>query len=566
MAVRFFSEPMMNELGVSLVGQNHLMEATLSEVQRRASLIHSDLHALLLAESLVAEETVLHELSGLSGIPFRRVTEFKITAAAVAAVPARTALHYNVAPVAIEEQSVTLATSRVPDAAMEASLQSLLNCSVSWVLSTRLDVEETLKHLYGLGAQAVHRIVGTLDGRGRDASQDTVDVSDLVEEFIREAVHAKASDIHLHVEADDDTLRMRFRVDGVLHAVPLPPGIQRLQKAILSCIKVMAHLNISEKRQPQDGRIDMRIGPADYDLRVSVLPAISGEAINIRILDRETALLSLQELGLQPSHIAVLSDMVALPHGIVLLTGPTGSGKTTSLYALLASLKDTSRSIITLEDPVEYKVSGVVQIQANPKIQLDFASGLRSILRHDPDVILVGEISDAETAEIAIRAALTGHLVLSTLHTNDSVGAIIRLVDMGIEPYLVASALHGAVAQRLIRKICLSCRREVPLDDVVRAEVSRLLPEYPSPLRAFKGDGCPDCKFTGYKGRCAIIEIMTVTDAIRRLIVRGADKESVQKAALDSGMRTLRHSGWQLVLDGVASVEDVFRLSGKVGR
>jgi type IV pilus assembly protein PilB len=555
------SEQLMEQLGEQLVRSGDLTDSRLKELLQRAVLIRSPLDEVLLAEGVLSEARILETLANLVNIPFRRIIDFRPSPETVEAVPVRTSLYYHI--IAIEKQGdrLTLAASRVPTSTERNNLESLLNVRLEWVLCLRRDIEEAIKHFYGLGAGTLQNILSQQGKNGMAAmklpGEDNVDPSSLVREYIEEAIRMRASDIHLDPEAG--ALRLRFRVDGVMQDVHLPPGIQAIQRSLISCIKIMAQLDISERRIPQEGRMRIVVDTCDYDLRVSILPAAHGESINIRVLNRATSLISMTELGMQGDQVANMESLVHLPHGLVLFTGPTGSGKTTSLYSVLATIRRETLNIVTLEDPVEYEMDGITQIQINPALKLTFASGLRSVLRHDPDVILVGEIRDTDTADIAIRSAMTGHLVFSTLHTNSAASTPARLIDMGVEPYLVGFATEGIVAQRLIRRICNSCRSPIEVSTHIRHELERL---GAGSAQVFTGRGCPVCKYTGYMGRSAILEVLTVTDAIRRVIVQGADSALIQKESIRQGMSTLRDNGWRLALQGAVSVEDVIRLTG----
>jgi general secretion pathway protein E/type IV pilus assembly protein PilB len=364
----------------------------------------------------------------------------------------------------------------------------------------------------------------------------------------------RATDVH--IEPFEDQLRLRYRIDGVLVQANVPPSVRRFHAAIVSRLKILSHLDIAEKRLPQDGRIKLRINAREIDIRVSIIPMIHGEAVVLRILDRTDAVLGTEHIGMAERDRKEFDKILDMPHGIVLVTGPTGSGKTTTLYAALSKINDTERKIITIEDPVEYQLKGVNQIQTNAKSGLTFAAGLRAILRHDPDVVLVGEIRDRETAEIAVQASLTGHLVFSTLHTNDAPGAATRLIDMGIEPYLVASSLEVVIAQRLVRLICKECKQEMPESEVrpLRKEFGDLVPKV-----LYQGTGCRNCQGTGYRGRQGVFEIMGISDEIRTLILHRAPAHELRKVAVTQGMRSLRDDGWRLIREGKTTVHEVMQ-------
>jgi general secretion pathway protein E/type IV pilus assembly protein PilB len=364
----------------------------------------------------------------------------------------------------------------------------------------------------------------------------------------------RASDIHL--EPFEDELRIRYRIDGVLQEVPVPSQIKRFQPAIVSRVKILSHLNIAEKRLPQDGRIKIRLDDNEVDIRVSVIPMLHGEAVVMRLLRQNSALRGLAELGLDERELRSFRRVLAMPHGIILVTGPTGSGKTSTLYTALQAINDVETKIITIEDPIEYQLRGVNQIQVSEKAGLTFARGLRSILRHDPDVVLVGEIRDQETAQIAVQASLTGHLVFSTLHTNDAPGALTRLVDMGVEPYLVASSLEAVLAQRLVRVLCPHCRVE---DTSSTAEAVKVQLKFPAGTKIYKGTGCRECRQTGYHGRRAIFEWMDSNEEIRQMMLTHCSSDKLREAARRNGMRSLAEDGWRLVREGVTTVEEVLR-------
>jgi general secretion pathway protein E/type IV pilus assembly protein PilB len=370
-----------------------------------------------------------------------------------------------------------------------------------------------------------------------------------VDQILQEALRLRATDIHLEPYAN--TVRLRYRVDGILETVPVPAAMRHLHLAVVSRLKIMAGLNISEKRLPHDGRIAMKTGDEEYDLRVSIVPTKHGEAVALRILGRQNLFLDLGQLGMAPEHEAVFSQLTQLPQGLVLLTGPTGSGKTTTLYAALAQANDEGRKIITFEDPVEYQLEGTVQIQVREQIGLTFAAGLRSVLRHDPDVVLVGEIRDFETAEIAIRAAQTGHLVFSTLHTNDSISAVTRLLEMKIEPYLVAASLVCSISQRLARRICRHCAEADPtMPPGVREEMAAALGLPPETMKASRGRGCVECNQKGHRGRVAIYEMFLLNESLADLIQPGAKTSELRAAARKLGWRSMRENAWQKVQAG----------------
>jgi type II secretory ATPase GspE/PulE/Tfp pilus assembly ATPase PilB-like protein len=346
-----------------------------------------------------------------------------------------------------------------------------------------------------------------------------------------------------------------------MQTIPVPEKVLRFRKAIASCVKIMADLNIAEKRRPHDGRIKVRAGEDEFDLRVSVLPTRFGETVNMRILSRKTMFIDLEHLGLKKEQAPMIEYFGSMPHGVVLLTGPTGSGKTTTLYALLSRINTSEVKTITVEDPIEYQIEGINQIQVHSDIGLTFANILRSILRHDPDIILIGEIRDMETADIAVRASLTGHLVFSTLHTNDAPSAITRLIDMGVEPYLVASCLEGVIAQRLVRRICTSCKEQMTPDESLLAEITTVFPKRSQGAVYYQGHGCPECNFTGYRGRLALFEIMPLDDELRQMVTHLKPSNEIKKRATQKGLVTLRTDGWSRAISGTTSVQEVVRVT-----
>ncbi|MFQ5904080.1 MAG: GspE/PulE family protein, partial [Candidatus Binatia bacterium] len=375
------------------------------------------------------------------------------------------------------------------------------------------------------------------------------------------ALESRASDVH--IEPFENHLKVRYRIDGILYEIDPPP--RQLKAAIISRLKILAQLNIAERRLPQDGRIKIKIAGKDVDLRIATIPTLYGESVVIRLLERSQIFADLESLGFPPAVLQCFSEMISKPHGMVLVTGPTGSGKTTTLYGALQKINDPGKKIITIEDPVEYQLSGVNQIQVKPQIGLTFANGLRSIVRQDPDIIMVGEIRDFETAEIAIQAALTGHLVFSTLHTNDAAGAISRLLEMGVQDYLLASSLLGVLAQRLVRRLCSSCRKEVASAEFrIQDSGFRVQDGDPQPA-LWEASGCGSCSGTGYRGRIGIFELLPATPEICKLIVQRADVASIRSLAVTQGMRLLRDDGWGKARDGTTTLGEVLRVTREEG-
>ncbi len=434
---------------------------------------------------------------------------------------------------------------------------------VATLIKTHLGVGA--QTLDGLMAQAAENtdeieILGDLSFEESEAASmaQQASVVRLVNDILTEAVTNRASDIHMESQAAG--MKIRYRIDGVLQNQPVPPDLNRFQAAILSRLKIMARLNIAEKRVPQDGRIKLRVQGREVDIRVSIIPMLHGEGVVMRVLDKDAMKFSLSGVGMEDDTCSRFRELIRLPHGIVLVTGPTGSGKTTTLYSSLAEIKSERNKIITTEDPIEYQLEGINQIQVNHKVGLTFAACLRSILRHDPDVVLVGEIRDFETAENAVQASLTGHMVFSTLHTNDAAGSFMRLADMGVEPFLISSTLEGIMAQRLVRTLCKHCRvAYMPSEEEVPADFP--LGDYTAGQPIYRANGCRQCRNTGYSGRLGIYELLVSNDEIKVLASERRGTNEIRKAAIASGMRTLRQDGWLKVARGVTSIEEVLRVT-----
>ncbi|HYR02604.1 MAG TPA: type II secretion system ATPase GspE [Syntrophobacteria bacterium] len=437
------------------------------------------------------------------------------------------------------------------------------------VLVPAKEIVSAINRTYGQANGEAEQIIQDLDQEegnplfteleeGEDLLDETSDapIIKLVNHLFSQAVKSRASDIH--IEPYQQNLQVRFRLDGVLYNILSLP--RRLHAAVVSRIKVMARLNIAEKRLPQDGRIDLKIGERLVDVRVSCLPTAFGERVVLRLLEKSGKLLSLEEIGLSTEALTETKRLLRISHGIVLVTGPTGSGKTTTLYSALSHINSPDKNILTIEDPIEYQIDGIGQMQVNPKINLTFANGLRSMVRQDPDVILVGEIRDLETAEIAIQAALTGHLVFSTLHTNDAASAVTRLIDMGIEPFLVSSAVEAIVAQRLIRLVCQRCREAYQPDEAEVVELG-LKPNPPRSMRIFRAKGCQDCLETGYQDRTGIYEFLRMTEGIKSLVLKTSDANQIKQAAVAQGMKTLRDDGIRKVVEGGTTISEVLRIT-----
>ena len=528
------------------------------------------LTATVVALEYAREDVFLPALAKAMQIPYVKVGDKPIPGEILEKVPTKAIFQYNVIPVGIENGTLRVATSEPFRPGLADSLRLASGLRVKFALSPAGEIEKAAKKFYGVGADTLDRLiadnqidldqdVGTSVGDLSNLDQEA-SVVKFVNQVIWEAHHDRGTDIH--IEPMENDLRIRYRIDGVLHPTPLPPQMKRFQSAIISRIKVMAGMDIAEKRLPQDGRISLRVKGEEIDVRVSTMPTVYGESVSLRLLMRSSGMYGMDRLGLFPDDEEILHRLIRRPHGILLVTGPTGSGKSTSLYAWLHTINSVDKRILTVEDPIEYEMAGINQIQMKPEIGLTFAVGLRHILRQDPDVIMVGEIRDQETADIAIRAALTGHLVFSTLHTNDSAGGVTRLVDMGIEPFLVASSVEALVAQRLVRRLCPKCKKpwtvDMPFLESLGFPISKLLTG-----TICEPVGCEDCRGTGYAGRTGIYEILLVSDVIRQMIVERRSSADIKIHALEHGMRTLRMDGWRKVLGGVTTLEEVIRVTSE---
>ncbi|MDF7823820.1 GspE/PulE family protein [Pontiellaceae bacterium B12227] len=543
-----------------------LLETILGEARENGTPICK----AVLEGSEIKEEPLLEKLAEITNLSFQRLKEVEIENEVLEKLPTKAIFQYNVIPLAYKDECLKVATSDPFIPGLVDALRLAAECRIRLVLSPTEDIETSAKKFYGVGAETLDKMMedGALD---LDDDDDLLkqDLSELdqeasvvkfVNQIIWEAYKDRATDIH--IEPMEMDLRIRYRVDGVLHETPMPPQLKRFQSSVISRLKVMANMDIAEKRLPQDGRISVRIRGAEIDVRVSTMPTVYGESVSLRLLMRGGGLVTMADLGLNDHDSDMLKKMITRPHGILLVTGPTGSGKSTSLYAWLHTINSIDKRIMSAEDPIEYEMKGVNQVQMRPEIGLTFANTLRTFLRQDPDVIMVGEIRDKETAEIAIRAALTGHLVFSTIHTNDSASTVTRLLDMGIEPFLVASSAEGIVAQRLVRGLCNNCKQPVELDDDFLKEhnfpIERLAHEGP----IYEAVGCDECRGNGYKGRTGIFEILHITDEIRPLIIAHASAADIKAKALEhGGMKTLREDGWDKVLNGVTTIDEILRVT-----
>jgi len=525
---------------------------------------------ILLDLGAISQEQYRRALSRQLNLPYlESLSEEMVDKSLITRVPINFLLAHQLIPLREEGGIVRVAMANPLEVQPLDDLRLLLEREVSPVVSPPDEIIRIANRSYGHAEGAAEAVLEGMEEEEAaeqvivaDQAEDLLDIASkapvikLVNLILFEAAKARASDIH--IEPFEKELMVRYRIDGVLYEALTPP--KQYQSAITSRIKIMANLNIAEKRLPQDGRIKIRITDREIDLRVSLIPVSFGERIVLRLLDRSAQIYSLHDLGMSDDRLAVFARLIKLTHGIILVTGPTGSGKTTTLYAALAAVNSKEQNIITVEDPVEYQMGGIGQIQVNPKIGLTFASGLRSILRQDPDVVLIGEMRDHETAEIAIQASLTGHLVFSTLHTNDAAGAITRLIDMGVEPYLVSSSVVGIMAQRLVRTICPHCRESFTPTEEALKEIGLTLDDIPD-RTLYRGRGCEKCFNSGYMGRSGIFEILLVTDEIRRMILERTNTGVIKQAALKKGMRTLRMDGARQVREGATTIEEVVRVT-----
>ncbi len=564
--------PVYSGLEQYLIRQGLLDEARMDRAKNEAA--KSGVHLIPVISQLgfAPADKVYQALADFCEMRFVLPSKMDIPPELIEKVPARFATHYGFVPVQERNGTLVVAISEPLNAQLLDDIRLVLKRRVEAVVTTPQEISKVTKELYGVGADTMEKILINADGMegvvnlegvqiNSDLGDDSIDASIIkfVNELILEAIQSDTTDIH--IEPFEESLRVRYRIDGILHQAPTPPSIRGFHSAIVSRIKIMANLNIAEKRLPQDGKILASFADAHYDLRVSILPTPHGESVNIRILSRTSMALTLDQLGFLPEDMAIFSKLISKPHGIILVTGPTGSGKTTTLYAALSKLNQVDRKIITIEDPIEYQLAGISQMQVQPRIGFDFALGLRSMLRHDPDIMLVGEIRDHETAEMAIRSSLTGHLVLSTLHTNDSAGAVTRLVDMGVEPFLISSTMIASIAQRLVRRVCRHCGTPHEPDATVLLDEFGISPEQMRGGKFQMGNGCDECRHTGYRGRLAVYEMLAFTEQIKQMTVQRANALDIKKVAVRNGMKTLRSSGWQRIHSGDTTLEEVLRVT-----
>ena len=563
------------ETGDLLLEQGKFTAKQLEQVRRSQQRLGIPQHRAIVDLNYASEEDTYRALATLNHLDFIDHSQITLSLSVLELVPVKLIFHYRMVPVSLDGEVLTLAFGEPPRQMELGNLRLLLGKRLKVVLTTPSSIHAVLKKQFGLGAQTIQRL---REERGlTDASEDIVfdvkstednsavdaTIADFVDQILLEALRLQATDIH--IEPYHSSIRLRYRIDGMMQTVPVPNALRQLHETIASRLKIMAGLNIAEKRLPHDGRISMKTGTEEYDLRISVIPTKHGETVCLRILGRQSLFLDLGQLGMEPQHEALFAELTQLPQGLILLTGPTGSGKTTTLYAAIAHANDESRKIITIEDPVEYQLEGVSQIQVRQDIGLTFSGGLRSVLRHDPDVVLIGEIRDDETAEIAVRAAQTGHLVFSTLHTNDSVSSITRLMDMKVDPFLIGSSLVCSIAQRLARRICRHCMEEdTAIPDGLRKEMAKALGIKPAEVKAWKGRGCIECNQKGYRGRVAIYEFFLVNDEIADMIGPGLKTGQLRQAIRKYGWRSLRELAWGKVQAGLIPIAELQRLTHRI--
>ncbi|MCX5703555.1 MAG: ATPase, T2SS/T4P/T4SS family, partial [Candidatus Omnitrophica bacterium] len=559
-----------NILSEALLEKGLLTEKDLEPISKQAGLTGESLQQLLVNGRILHEGQILNVLAEKLKLNCVNLKDTLIDKAVLNKVPVKIAAYYRFIPLEIRDRVLTIAVSSPLDIKTQDEIRTQLGFDIETVLASSSDILNGLKKYYGVAAETLDKITSQAPLQPVELTSEAVEdieklagdasVIKLVNQIILEGWRKRATDIH--IEPYRQGVAVRYRIDGLLYDANVPAEIKNFLNAIISRIKIMSNLNIVERRLPQDGRAIVRVQEQVLDLRISTIPTPFGESVVIRILPTQM-LFSLEKLGLAKRDLQIFETLIQKPHGIIFVTGPTGSGKTTTLYTSLSRINTKERKIITIEDPIEYEMTGITQIQVHPEIELDFARGLRSILRHDPDVIMVGEVRDLETAEIAIRVALTGHLIFSTLHTNDAASAVSRLLDIGVEPYLLASSVEAFIAQRLIRLICPDCKQE---DKSVPSELANLIArdlglKSLNEVKIYRGKGCPVCNFTGFFGRTAIYEILLVDEAIKDLILKKAPSNQIKRMAVSKGMRTLRQDGWQKTISGLTTPEEVMKVT-----
>ena len=557
------------KLGEILLDHNVITPEQLQQALVEQKINHSELGQILLKHNYITEADLAIALSEQLEIPYLELDDYEIDEEATRLIPNEIAHHHVVIPVFLIDKVLTVALANPQDVTATDTLRRISKKQIEPVLATEKDILASIEQYYGTSVKisnSMDEVIQTLEAESEESKEEKAPeealrqlaedqpVVKLVNMILAQAIRDRASDIHINPE--EDLLRVRFRIDGILHEIFTPP--KNLQAAVISRLKILAEIDIAENRIPQDGRFRILLDNREIDLRVSTLPTAYGENVVLRLLDKSSVLLDMKDLGFSSDNLAKIKDMLSNSYGIILVTGPTGSGKTTTLYTGLNYLNTIEKNIITVEDPIEYRLKMIRQSQVNTKSGMTFASGLRSILRQDPDIIMVGEIRDGETANIALQAALTGHLVLSTLHTNDAVGALSRMQEMGIEPFLLATAAVGVIAQRLVREICEKCKEEFKISPHL---LTRLGLNRDKDYVFYHGKGCNSCKGTGYRGRLGIYEILKMDDKIKEMVIANCSAEKIKSFALKNGMKTLKHDGILKALKGYTTIEEVLRVT-----
>lgn len=559
------------KIGELLVKENIITSEQLDKALEEHKKTGDFLGATVIKLGYAKEKEVIPILSAQLNVEYVDLSKQEIPQDIINKVPVKFASHYKLIPISLEDNELKVAVTDPLDLHTLDDINLILGYEVKPVLAGENQILKAIRKYYGVGADTIDKMVQgdrgdtsveekTGDNVVLEGEEERVEdgtIIKFVNEVLTQAVRERATDVH--IEPFEDSLRVRYRVDGVLHETSAPPSISQFHSSIVSRIKIMSNLNIAERRLPQDGRAKIEVDGEEYDLRISILPTPHGETVNLRILS-STMLLGLDELGLYAEDQQTLESLIRKPYGIIYVTGPTGSGKTTTLYACIKKINIPDKKILTIEDPIEYQLKGITQMQVHPSIGLTFASGLRSMLRHDPDIMLVGEVRDLETAEFAVRVALTGHLVFSTLHTNNAAGAMTRLIDMGVEPFLVASSMECSIAQRLVRVLCEKCKQpyEPTKETLQKLNIAE---EDSKGYTIYKAVGCDECNNTGYKGRTAIYEFLTVDEDIRQMILDRSSDAEINQKAVEKGMSTLRQAGWEKVEKGITTPEEVLRVS-----
>jgi len=554
-------------LSESLVEQGIITQKDLEIAVAESEKTGESLRKTLVRLGLISEEDIIAFFEEQLSIPYVELGSYLIDSKVIKTIPEALARKYMVVPLFKTGDTITLAMADPLNVIALDDLRLKTSCAIEPVAASETDIKNAINQYYGT-AGSIDEVIKSFETKAISITEEEEisleKLHDMAEEapiiklvnlIIMQAIRDSASDIH--IEPEEQELRVRTRIDGILHDMTAIP--KHLQAAVISRTKIMSDLNIATKRIPQDGRFQIKIENSQIDVRISTFPTIYGENVVMRLLDTSSILLGLEQIGFSESNFEQFKSLITKPHGIILVTGPTGSGKTTTLYSALNTINTPDKNIITVEDPVEYRLKGIRQSQINPKAGLTFATGLRSILRQDPDIVMVGEIRDRETAEIAVQAALTGHLVFSTLHTNDAPGSLTRLIDMGVEPFLISSSIIGVVAQRLVRTICSGCKESYRPTENALEKLSLNIPKEEATF--YRGKGCNICKNTGYKGRIGIFELMLMNDKIRDLILERTSSSVIKRAAEEAGMKTLRKDGLEKALKGITTIDEVMRVT-----